>query len=110
MNTFTCTFHDLRHTFNTMMIGNGCDVRAMASYLGHPSVSMTLDIYVDVNPEAKRAAVAKVDENFDDPESSVEAGTGGLAFTVGQLRAMPVEAKKREGDRTCGCLGRCYGR
>ncbi|ERL09771.1 tyrosine-type recombinase/integrase [Olsenella profusa] len=57
MNGFKCTFRDLRHTFATMMIANGCDVRTVASYLGHASVSMTLDIYADVDPDAKRAAV-----------------------------------------------------
>ena len=49
MDGFKCTFHGLRHTFATMMIANGCDVRTVASYLGHASVSMTLDIYADVD-------------------------------------------------------------
>ena len=65
MNGFSCTFHDLRHTFATMMIGNGCDVRTVASYLGHASVSMTPDIYADVDPDAKAAAVSKVEDSFD---------------------------------------------
>ena len=62
MDGFKCTFHGLRHTFATMMIAGGCDVRIVASYLGHASVSMTLDIYADVDPEAKRAAVSKVED------------------------------------------------
>lgn len=44
MNGFKCTFHDPRHTFATMMIAGGCDVRTVASYLGHASVSVTLDV------------------------------------------------------------------
>ena len=36
-------------------------MRTVASYLGHASVSMTLDIYADVDPEAKRAAVNEGD-------------------------------------------------
>lgn len=69
MNGFECTFHDLRHTFATYMIGNGTDVRTVASYLGHSSASMTLDIYADVDPEAKLAAVNKIEESFDDSYS-----------------------------------------
>ena len=65
MNKFSCTFHDLRHTFATFMIGAGVDVRTVASYLGHSSVSMTLDIYADVDPEAKLGAVSKIEEAFD---------------------------------------------
>ncbi|MBM6998951.1 tyrosine-type recombinase/integrase, partial [bacterium] len=65
INGFDCTFHDLRHTFATMMIVNGLDVRTVASYLGHASISMALDIYADMDPDAKRAAVGKVDKSFD---------------------------------------------
>ena len=65
MNGFKCTFHDLRHTFATMMIAGGCDVRTVASYLGHASVSVTLGIYADVDPDAKRAAVGKAADPLD---------------------------------------------
>ena len=37
-------FHDPRRTLATMMIAGGCDVRTVASYLGHASVSVTLDV------------------------------------------------------------------
>ena len=106
MNGFRCTFHDLRHTFATMMIANGCDVRTVASYLSHASVSMTLDTYADVDPEAKRAAVGKVDESFDldmsspalwEPQAAQPAaGQEGLTFSVAQLEAMLAEARRRE--------------
>ena len=65
MNGFHCTFHDLRHTFATFMIGAGVDVRTVASYLGHSSVSMTLDVYADVDPDAKFGAVSKIEQAFD---------------------------------------------
>ncbi|MBQ9021922.1 MAG: site-specific integrase [Eggerthellaceae bacterium] len=110
MNGFNCTFHDLRHTFATMMIANGCDVRTVASYLGHSSVSMTLDIYADVDPDAKKAAVDKVLESFDVESSfldgfidwQVPADQGpeenALVFTAQQLRAMLAEAERREAE------------
>lgn len=69
MNNFDCTFHDLRHTFATFMIGQGVDVRTVSSYLGHSSVSMTLNIYADVDPEAKAKAVSKIEDAFDDAMS-----------------------------------------
>lgn len=106
MNKFDCTFHDLRQTFATMMIGNGCDVRTVASYLGHSSVSMTLNIYSDVDPEAKKASVAKVEESFDDIDVPGFFNIGekhdaqshtvqGIFFTVEQLEAMLEEAKRQ---------------
>lgn len=69
MNAFDCTFHDLRHTFLTFMIGAGTDVRTISSYLGHSSVAMTLNVYADVDPEAKMATVSKIEEAFDDSAS-----------------------------------------
>ncbi len=101
MNGFKCAFHDLRHTFATMMIAKGVDVRTVVSYLGHASVSMTLDIYADVDPDAKKAAVSKVqdcfDVDFDDllggTPQPAQAATPTLTFTVEQLEAMLVQAK-----------------
>jgi integrase len=106
MNGFSCTFHDLRHTFATMMIASGCNVRTVASYLGHASVSMTLDIYADVGPDAKRAAVDKVADSFDvdldclydfpSPATAPSAGAGALTFSVDQLKAMLAAAEEKE--------------
>ena len=94
-----------------MMIGNGCDVRTVASYLGHASVSMTLDIYADVDPDAKAAAVSKVEDSFDldgygparipaeGPGRPPKAPEPAISFTVGQLEAMLAAAKAKEAGR-----------
>ena len=105
MNGFDCTFHDLRHTFATMMIGASTDVRTVASYLGHASASMTLNIYADVDPDAKKAAVSKVEDCFDvgmdamfgDACAAEPAPAApGITFTVEQLEAMLAQARRRE--------------
>ncbi|HAM16192.1 MAG TPA: hypothetical protein DCP91_10145 [Eggerthellaceae bacterium] len=105
MNDFDCTFHDLRHTFATMMIGAGTDVRTVASYLGHASVSMTLDIYADVDPDAKKAAVDKVQDCFDadmssffddEPNAPAQAPTPMIAFTEDQLEAMLAQVRMQK--------------
>ena len=109
MNGFKCTFHDLRHTFATMMIANGTDVRTVASYLGHASVSMTLNIYADVDPDAKMAAVNSVEESFDsdligysslpaNPFDAKPAAKPSIAFTAEQLRAMLAQLEQNEGQ------------
>ena len=69
MNGFECRLHDLRHTFASYMIASGADVRTVSDYLGHASPSMTLDIYADVDPEAKRQAVKYIEGAFDDTMS-----------------------------------------
>ena len=40
----SCALHDPRRALATMMMAGGCDVRTVASYLGHASVSVTLDV------------------------------------------------------------------
>ena len=106
MNGFDVTFHDLRHTFATMMIAGGTDVRTVASYLGHSNVAMTLNTYAEVDPDAKRAAVDKIGEAFDMDLDSVfaeklEAPAFTMSFTVEQLRSMLAEAERREADDAC---------
>ncbi len=100
MNGFESTFHDLRHTFATMMIAGGTDVRTVASYLGHSNVAMTLNTYAEVDPDAKKAALGKVDEAFDIDLEGVfkepEPPAFTLEFTVEQLEGMLAEARRRE--------------
>ncbi len=89
-----------------MMIGAGTDVRTVASYLGHASVSMTLDIYADVDPDAKKAAVDKVQDCFDADMSSFFGDepdlpaqglpAPGITFTVEQLEAMLAQARNQQ--------------
>ncbi|WP_283712942.1 tyrosine-type recombinase/integrase [Kribbibacterium absianum] len=50
------TFHDLRHTWATMFLAAGGDVKTAASNLGHAKASMTLDVYASCDPDAKRRA------------------------------------------------------
>ena len=49
-------FHDLRHTFATMALQNGVDVKTVSSMLGHYSAGFTLDTYAHVTSAAQRQA------------------------------------------------------
>ena len=50
------TFHDLRHTWATLYLAAGGDVKTAASNLGHTNVAMTLNVYASADPHAKREA------------------------------------------------------
>ena len=55
-------FHDLRHTFATLALQNGVDVKTVSGMLGHYSAGFTLDTYAHVTTSAQRHA-AEIMEN-----------------------------------------------
>ena len=54
-------FHDLRHTFATLALQNGVDVKTVSGMLGHFSAGFTLDTYAHVTTVAQRDAARKMD-------------------------------------------------
>lgn len=60
------TFHDLRHSFATVAVAEGADVKSVASFLGHANAAMTLNVYADADQEAKRRAAEKVERAWKD--------------------------------------------
>jgi len=52
-------FHDLRHTYATLAIAQGLDIRLVAERLGHAHPSITLNVYAHIlNDQRKRAAIS----------------------------------------------------
>ena len=46
-------FHDMRHTFATLALKNGVDVRTLSEMLGHYSAGFTLSTYVHSTPSMR---------------------------------------------------------
>ncbi len=53
-------FHDLRHTFATMLLTHGADLITVKELLGHSSVKIT-EIYLDALPKTKNEVIQKID-------------------------------------------------
>ena len=49
-------FHDLRHTFATIALQNGVDIKTVSGMLGHFSAGFTLDTYAHVTTTAQKEA------------------------------------------------------
>ena len=49
-------FHDLRHTFATMALQNGVDVKTLSGALGHYSAGFTLNTYTHATAQMKQDA------------------------------------------------------
>lgn len=55
------TIHSLRHTYASLAIKSGADVKTLQSQLGHASATMTLDIYAALWPENLGSVADAVD-------------------------------------------------
>ena len=54
-------FHDLRHTFATLALQNGVDIKTVSGMLGHYSAGFTLDTYAHVTGDMQRQAAQVMD-------------------------------------------------
>ena len=57
-------FHALRHTFATMALQYGLDIKTLSSTMGHSSVELTLDTYSHVTDNMREEAAEKIDKTI----------------------------------------------
>lgn len=58
-------FHDLRHTFASLLLEAGESPKVIQELLGHSSITTTMDIYAHITKKGKIKAVNKLNELFD---------------------------------------------
>ena len=54
------SFHGLRHSFATRCIENGMEPQVLKAILGHSKLSLTMDLYAHVLPDAKSKEMKKI--------------------------------------------------
>lgn len=54
-------FHDLRHTFASLLLEAGESPKVIQELLGHTNISTTMDIYAHVSNQAKRRTINRLD-------------------------------------------------
>jgi len=54
-------FHDLRHSYASLMLAAGVHHKIVSEALGHSTVAITLDIYSHVTPGPQEAAAKQLD-------------------------------------------------
>ena len=90
-------FHDLRHTFATLALENGMDVKTLSAMLGHVSAVTTLDIYTHITGDMQRAAAASIDRSIGkmEPQEEAESEQKGI------VDFQPYVGKKRKPGTGC---------
>ena len=104
-------FHDLRHTFATLALENGMDVKTLSAMLGHVSAATTLDIYTHITDDMQRTAAANIDRGIGKaapPEGGSEPGQETAPGQPGKPRMTdfkPVMSRRRAGTRCISSKG-----
>jgi integrase len=71
-------FHDLRHTYATLLINQGANIKYISKQMGHASVQITLDRYGHLLPDTGREEMQKLDRVMDGGASGVTRARSGL--------------------------------
>ena len=58
-------FHDLRHTYATISLLNGDDIKTVSENLGHATVAFTLDVYGHVTDSMRKASSDRMQNFFE---------------------------------------------
>ena len=66
-------FHDLRHTFATMALEHGMDVKTLSSIIGHVSSATTLDVYSHVTDFMQQQAAVRIDRQIGKTDAPMPA-------------------------------------
>lgn len=57
-------FHDLRHTFATMALEHGMDIKTLSAIIGHVSSSTTIDIYSHITTDMQKNAARAIERGI----------------------------------------------
>ncbi len=94
-------FHDLRHTFSTMALENGMDVKTLSATIGHVSSATTIDIYSHITNTMQRQAAAKIDRQIGGTDAEIPRGEERVRIDTDQPEFEPYKPKVRKSGTGC---------
>lgn len=94
-------FHDLRHTFATMALEHGMDVKTLSATIGHVSSATTLDIYSHITDTMKRQAAVRIDRKIGGTDARMPAVQRQIRKDTAPIEVTPYTPKIRKPGTGC---------
>ena len=100
-------FHDLRHTFATLALQGGMDIKTLSAMLGHVSAATTLDIYTHITDDMRFTAAANIDRGIGKVAPQEDASEPGQETAPAQAEKprmtdfKPYVGRKRRSGTGC---------
>ena len=94
--------HDLRHSFGTLALASGVDLKTVSSALGHSAISTTANVYLHAVESLERDAASRIDALLGATiDEAMTASGEGPPNTFGPQRAhaTPLVTKKAHSHR-----------
>lgn len=86
-------FHDLRHTFATMALERGMDVKKLSALIGHVSSVTTLDIYIHITDTMQKEVAATIERGIGGKATFTPRGTASIQQSEDKATITPVMTK-----------------
>ena len=94
-------FHDLRHTFATMALEHGMDVKTLSATIGHVSSATTLDIYSHITDTMQRQAAVHIDRKIGGTDARMPTDEPSARKDTAPIEFTPYKPKIRKPGTGC---------
>lgn len=94
-------FHDLRHTFATMALEHGMDVKTLSATIGHVSSATTLDIYSHITDTMQRQAAVRIDRKIGGTDAQMPTVESNTRKDTTPIEFTPYKPKIRKPGTGC---------
>ena len=94
-------FHDLRHTFATMALEHGMDVKTLSATIGHISSATTLDIYSHITDTMQRQAAVRIDRKIGGTDAQMPTVQEQTRKDTAPIEFTPYKPKIRKPGTGC---------